>query len=220
VLATVNALTDQADRRLRAGDLESAETLYLSAMAEIPAVSRSLAQIRRFDQERAENQQASLIERVRALEAEIGVQRSALDTAETELAEAQDTVQRLEAAERARLEENRVLSSRLARVQTAYSGEDDPRAEIPTMIDLLRAKAELKEAVESPTVRAAYPDLYEAMEDYLEEAGTLKEHTAEQEALRRVLAALTEVVGRQPPPRSEDPFEDILSALEELVSLR
>ena len=73
-----------------------------------------------------------------------------------------------------------------------------PRPADGKVFDLLKTKALLMQVVDSAPVRAQYPELYDATEEYLDRYGTEKAQAGEQAALSRVVALLDRLLGQRP----------------------
>ncbi len=182
LLGRVAALARQAEARFNAGQTAAAETLYRAALSEVPEVRGSYERVLGMERRRWEQERLALNQRLQDLQNEVDRRQQALARVNEDLAREREG-RRQEQTARA----DRVTSlTRTLREQQSGLASLQPDA-TGRVYDLLKTKALLKQVVDSPPVRAQYPELYDAMEQFFDRFGAEKMQAGEQTALASVV---------------------------------
>ncbi len=204
----MTALARQAEARFAAGQTAAAETLYRAALSEIPEVRGSYERVLGMERGRWEQERLALNQKLQDLQNEVDRRQQALARVNEDLAREREA-RRQEQAARA----DRVTSlSRTLREQNSglASGQPDPTGRV---YDLLKTKALLKQVVDSAPVRAQYPELYDAMEQFFDRFGAEKLQAGEQTALASVVLLVQRLIGEKPVDTTGMSVDDLFKTL-------
>jgi hypothetical protein len=226
MLASIQDTVAEADRQAAAGDSAAAIGLYQRAIDTIPEIQRSHAtlveaaafgSLDQFQKETRESEEAlrRLQEQLRQAQARINQQsreisglQSAAGSRETLLQQLQDLRRR--------------YGSLQVRAEESAAGSREQ------VLELLEVKLKVRQALATESVKSRSPNLYEALEDYLEAFGREQQLLGREAALGEATAAVDSLTRRGSRVDLEaikahygggsgDPFVQFLDRLEALL---
>ncbi len=213
-VAEIDRLVRQADAKYASGDVQGAAALYSEAVTSLSSVAHAYDRLEAIRKGPRDKELGQLAARIRDLERTVSELQARVIEQDRTLAQYRDRFdsQAATIADQARFIERQKLamkrsSDQLAAViRSVQNGIASLNTSVATasasgratttseMVDLLRTKVTLREAVDSKAVRQRYPELYDKLDPFFREYGHVYRREGSDAALAGISSALKAVI--------------------------
>jgi len=213
-VAEIDRLVRQADAKYASGDVQGAAALYGEAVTSLSSVAHAYDRLEAIRKGPRDKELGQLGARIRDLERTVSELQARVIEQDRTLAQYRDRFdsQAATIGDQARLIERQKLamkrsSDQLAAVirsvqngiasldtSVAAASASGRAATTSEMVDLLRTKITLREAVDSKAVRQRYPELYDKLDPFFREYGEVYRRQGSDAALAGISSALKAVI--------------------------